>query len=149
MERLPSGWNVLHSVPVGTQGSDIDHVVIGPCGVFTVNAKHHPNGTVWVGGDTFFLNGKRYPYIRNARFEAQRASKMLSQLSGIPVAVTGVIAVVGADTLTLKSQPKDGIVHVVEERRLTEWLSKHGAILTPKDVSTLYHWARRSTTWTT
>jgi hypothetical protein len=24
------GWHVLHSVPVGTRGSDIDHVVIGP-----------------------------------------------------------------------------------------------------------------------
>lgn len=30
-------WQSLHSVPVGTQGSDIDHVVLGPGGVFTIN----------------------------------------------------------------------------------------------------------------
>ncbi len=36
------GWHVLHAVPVGDRGSDIDHVVIGPGGVFTVNTKTHP-----------------------------------------------------------------------------------------------------------
>lgn len=29
---LPAGWLVLHSVPVGNRGSDIDHVVVAPDG---------------------------------------------------------------------------------------------------------------------
>ncbi|BDZ50137.1 hypothetical protein GCM10025867_23780 [Frondihabitans sucicola] len=29
-------WRVLHSVPIGAGTSDIDHVVIGPAGVFTL-----------------------------------------------------------------------------------------------------------------
>ncbi|MEV0493953.1 NERD domain-containing protein [Streptomyces atratus] len=37
------GWRVLHSIELPS-GSDIDHVVIGPPGVFTVNAKHHKGG---------------------------------------------------------------------------------------------------------
>lgn len=41
----------------GERGSDIDHVLIGPAGVFTVNVKHHPNSSIWVGGDTFMVNG--------------------------------------------------------------------------------------------
>lgn len=33
------GWYVLHAVPVGRRGADIDHVVIGPFGVVTLNTK--------------------------------------------------------------------------------------------------------------
>ncbi len=45
--RTDPRWRVLHAVPVGTGDSDIDHLVIGPGGVFTVNTKHHPGGTSW------------------------------------------------------------------------------------------------------
>jgi hypothetical protein len=57
---------------VGDNGADIDRLVIGPGGVFSLNAKHHPGGKVWVGGNTLMINGHRQPYIRNSRFEAQR-----------------------------------------------------------------------------
>lgn len=41
--RRDPRWRVLHSVPVGERGADIDHVAIGPGGVFTLNAKHYPD----------------------------------------------------------------------------------------------------------
>jgi hypothetical protein len=78
LTRLGPSWRVLHAVRVGDHGSDIDHVVIGPAGVFTVNAKHHPNTSIWVGGDTFMVNGQRVPYVRNSRHEARRAARRLS-----------------------------------------------------------------------
>lgn len=34
-------WRFLHSIPVGQRDSDIDHVAIGPGGVFTLNTKNH------------------------------------------------------------------------------------------------------------
>ncbi len=39
LARLGPEWTVLHSIPVGNGTSDIDHVVIGPGGVFTINTK--------------------------------------------------------------------------------------------------------------
>lgn len=48
-------WKFLHAVPVGERGSDIDHVVIGPGGVFTLNAKHHPKAKIWIGGETMMV----------------------------------------------------------------------------------------------
>jgi hypothetical protein len=42
------GWHVLHAVPVGRRGADIDHVVIGPFGVVTVNTKA-TSTAAWVG----------------------------------------------------------------------------------------------------
>jgi len=38
-------WRSLHAIPVGENGSDIDHLVIGPGGTFTLNSKHHPRGS--------------------------------------------------------------------------------------------------------
>jgi hypothetical protein len=40
--KLDPRWRVLHAVPAGDAGADIDHVVIGPGGIFTLNTKHHP-----------------------------------------------------------------------------------------------------------
>src|SRR5690606_5346631 len=47
---LPSDYLVLHSVPIGNGNTDIDHVVIGPSGVFTINTKYTNGKKVWVGG---------------------------------------------------------------------------------------------------
>ena len=41
LAKLGPDWRTIHAVPVGDRGSDIDHVVIGPAGVFTINAKNH------------------------------------------------------------------------------------------------------------
>ncbi|GAW49073.1 MULTISPECIES: nuclease-related domain-containing protein [unclassified Nocardioides] len=49
--RKDPRWQFIHAIPVGTRGSDIDHLVVGPGGVFTVNAKNHPHAKVWVGGE--------------------------------------------------------------------------------------------------
>jgi len=48
LTKLPDGWHVLHAVQVSDAGTDIDHVVIGPAGVFTLNTKRHPDGKVTV-----------------------------------------------------------------------------------------------------
>ncbi len=52
-------WRVLHAIPVGERGSDIDHLAIGPAGVFTINAKYHAGAKIWVGGDTFLCRCER------------------------------------------------------------------------------------------
>lgn len=148
LARLGPDWRVLHAVRVGERGSDIDHVVIGPAGVFTVNAKHHPRTSVWVGGDTVMINGQRVPYVRNSRHEARRASRLLTEQAGFPVVVTGVIAVMGAhDGFTVKKQPEDGAVVVVQRKRISQHLLRLPAKLTPREVDAVFEVARRSTTW--
>ena len=77
-------WRFIHAIPVGNRGSDIDHLIIGPGGVFTANAKHHPGAKIWVGGSTFMVNGTRQPYVRNARHEATRAADILTTACGFP-----------------------------------------------------------------
>lgn len=148
LAKLGPRWRVLHAVRVGEQGADIDHVVIGPAGVFTVNAKHHPDASIWVGGDTFMVNGRRVPYIRNSRHEAARAGRLLAEQVGFPVKVVGVIAVMGArGGYKIKREPEDGAVVVVERKRISQYLARMPASLSDRELDTIVEAARRSTTW--
>ena len=149
LARLDDRWKVLHAVPVGENGSDIDHVVIGPGGVFTINTKNHPDASIWLGGTTFMVNGTRVPYVRNSKFEAKRTSRFLAAaLGGVPVHVTGLIAVMGATGgYTIKNQPPDGDVVVLTRKEVAKWLAKHLKVLTDEQVEAIYAVARRSDTW--
>lgn len=148
LSSLAPAWKVVHAVPVGENGADMDHVVIGPGGVFTVNAKHHPGATIWVGGNTFLVNGNRTHYVRNSRHEATRAGKLLSAQAGLPVDVTGIIAVMAARRgMTVKAQPADGKVVVVARREIAGYLASRPTVFAYEQVDALYELARRSTTW--
>lgn len=146
LRKLGERWHVLHAIPIGNNGSDIDHIVIGPAGVFTLNAKHHPNANIWVRGNTIKVNGQNVPYVRNSRHEATRAAKLLSAATGLTVPVTGAIVIYGAQRgLTIKQQPDD--VHIVARRQVSQWLRCLPSILTDERVAHIYDHARRSTTW--
>ncbi|AYG03610.1 NERD domain-containing protein [Gryllotalpicola protaetiae] len=106
------GWVVLHSVPVGNRDSDIDHVVIGPAGVFTINTKHHSGQRISTGRSLIFVSGQAKPYIRNSVFEAERASKRLTEAVGFPVTAHPVLAFVDPKELAGK-RDLDG-VHLVD-----------------------------------
>ena len=138
-------WRSLHAIPVGDRGSDIDHLLIGPGGIFTVNTKNHPGAKIWVGGNTFMVNGHRQPYVRNSRYEAERAAKLLTAACGFPVYVQGLIVTVNADDVVIKTQP-DG-VNVTWRNNLVKWLLRHGDIHAPETLDAIYEAARRSTTW--
>lgn len=138
-------WRFVHAIPVGTRGSDIDHLIIGPGGVFTANAKHHPQAKIWVGGNTFLVNGTKQPYIRNSRHEAERAGRLLTDVCGFPVHVEGLIVTVNASDVTVKT-PSVG-VQVVPRMQVAKWLLRHGEILGPETIHAIHEAARRSTTW--
>jgi hypothetical protein len=141
----PGQWRYLHSVPVGSRGSDIDHVLIGPAGVFTINTKNHRGSNIWVGGNTFMVNGTRHPYIRNSRHEALRTGRLLSQACGFPVAARGVIAVIDPRNMTIKDRPP-GVV-VTTRVQLSRWLARQPQVLDPNHVDAIFRVARRSSTW--
>lgn len=146
LARLGSRWRVLHAVPVGTRGSDIDHVVIGPGGVFTLNSKRHPRARVWVGEHQIRVNGQPTHYVRNSIHEAQRASRLLSTAVGRDIDVVPVLVFTGLNELSIKQQPLD--VHVSNRPRLVKWLKKRRPILSAEMVDRIYDAARRECTWT-
>ena len=144
LAKIGAGWHVLHAVPVGKKGSDIDHVVIGPPGVFTLNTKNHPGKSIWVAERSFLVSGQKTDYLQNSTFEARRATALLSNASGFEVSVEPVIVVM-AEKLTIKSEPHG--VHVVGRKHLMKWLKSRPATLTAEGVSEIYDRARVVSTW--
>jgi hypothetical protein len=144
LDELGPEWSVLHAIPVGRRGSDLDHLVVGPGGVFTVNAKHHEGRNVWVGDARLLVNGQGTDHLRNAGFEARRAAKLLSAATGLRVDVTPIVAIVGARRITMRGTP--GAV-VLRSSQLTRWLSSRRPVLTPDVVALISSQAAKPATW--
>jgi hypothetical protein len=54
--RLGRGWTVFHDLAIPGSRANVDHLVIGPPGVFLIDSKHYrgrltltPEGTLWYG----------------------------------------------------------------------------------------------------
>src|SRR5690606_9406166 len=72
LDRLTRrGWRVLHGISLGA-GGDVDHLLIGPQGVFVVNARHHPGARVEVRRSAVLVRGKATGYLGKAHRETER-----------------------------------------------------------------------------
>jgi hypothetical protein len=145
LERLGPEWTVLHAVPVGTGASDIDHVLIGPPGVFTLNTKNHAGQSVWVASLTLMVAGKKQRHLHNAIYEAARAAKLLTRGANETVEVTGVVVVVAPKSMTVRERPSG--VAVVTDRQLLRWLNGRPNILTPGQIAVITAAAVRPGMW--
>lgn len=137
-------WRVLHSIPL-PRDVDIDHLLIGPGGVFTLNTKNHRGARIWVGDRAATVNGQPYRYVNKSRNEAKRAAVALSDACGFPVAVAGVLVFVEADTLTVEPSLKD--VYATHHDLIAEAFEGATGVWQPADVETIYAAARRGHTW--
>jgi Nuclease-related domain len=141
--RLPDGWQVLNDVPLGDPGANIDHLVIGPRGVFTINTKNL-TGKVWVGSKSILHNRRRTDFLPKAAAEAHLASRLLSAAIGRPVEVRGVIAIL-CDDWTVKQRPSD--VYVDATRGVKDWMLRQPAVLRAPEVIELAVAASKPGTW--
>ena len=129
---------VLHDLAVPGSRANLDHLVIGPGGVFVIDSKQYrgrlqldPTGRLWHG---------RYalaPALRAVAFEADQAAQVLPDPG---VAVVPLVAVHGAQVPWGKIVT-DG-VPVVSARRLPSMLRQLPAVLGPERVAALADQAR-------
>lgn len=142
------GWHVLHSIDLG-MGGDVDHLVIGPAGVFTINTKHHPSAKVIVGGKAILVRGKPQPYVVKASREAQRVRIALSAALSRPVHVAPVIVMHGQRSLSGWMSKRPQGVYVLPSWAVAWWCRLPGqAKLSAELIDEIYSVARRSSTWT-
>ena len=144
LRKLGEGWHALHSVPIGSGETDIDHLVIGPPGVFALNTKNHLGKRVTVYEKAIYVSGSKQPYLTKSRAEGRRASKLLSRACNFPVTVSPMLVIM-ANELDLKGQPTD--VHVVARKRLANWIEIQTPCLSAAETELIYAAARRRSTW--
>jgi Nuclease-related domain len=132
------GWAVLHDLAVPGSWANLDHVVIGPGGVFVIDSKQYrgrlqldPSGRLWHGRHPLA------PTLQAVSFEADRAAQVLSDPG---VAVVPIVAVHGAHVPWGKVSVEG--VPVVAARRLSSMLRALPAVLGPERVASLADQAR-------
>jgi Nuclease-related domain len=140
------GWCVIHAVPVGEAGADIDHVVIAPFGVVTVNTKTTKT-RVWVGEHGMTVGGKSVDYLRKSRAEARRAGRLLGRATGLEVPTQAVIVFTGADQFSVRRGGPPDVAVLASPRALRSWLHKQPAVLASEQVDAIYRAARNPATW--
>ncbi len=142
---LDDRWAVVHDLTVGTKGANLDHVLIGPAGVFVLNTKNL-TGRLKVDGDGIFQNGHRTRFVPNAVREAHLVEDRLSASVGWAVVARSVLVITGSCEVQVKRRPTD--VSLVTLRRLPAWLRElpEGALAAGRMLQ-LERAARDPDTW--
>ncbi len=141
-----NGWHVLHAVPVGRSGADIDHVIVGSFGAVTVNTKT-TRTRVWVGDYGMTVGGKTVDYLRSSRAERRRAAQLLTRATKIEVPVQSVIVFTGARGFSVRRGGSRDVAVLPSPRTLLRWLRNQQAVLADTDVNAVYRAARDPRTW--
>ena len=138
------GWHILASV-MKRSGTDIDHLVIGPAGVFTVNTKHHRGARIWVGDDVVKVNDVQHPYLRNSRHEAESAERVLTSAVGLDVRVNPVLVFVGAESIRYGGSQSGVLVTRGED--IDQVLRELPAVYSFQERDLILATARRAEIW--
>jgi hypothetical protein len=132
------GWAVLHDLAVPGSRANLDHLVIGPGGVFMIDSKQYrgrlqldPSGRLWHG---------RYPLAPTLRALSLEADRAALALPDPGVAVVPIVAVHGARVPWGKVVVEG--VPVVPARRLPSMLRQLPAVLGPERVAAVADQAR-------
>jgi hypothetical protein len=132
------GWAVLHDLAVPDSRANIDHLLIGPGGVFVIDSKQYrgrlqldPSGRLWHGRSPLA------PALRAVSFEADQAALVVTDPD---VVVVPVMAVHGAHVPWGKVVMNG--VPVVSARRLPSMLRELPGVLGPERIAALAHQAR-------
>ncbi|GAA4174748.1 nuclease-related domain-containing protein [Gryllotalpicola koreensis] len=147
LAELEPEWFVRHSVPIGADTKDVDHLVIGPGGVFAINTKHHAGASVWVGDHVLRVNNGNTPHLKVGRNDAADVARRLSGKVGFPVPVIPVIAVLNARSLTDRRSPRERPVEVVNASHLVAWLRAYPQQLSPAKIELIKLAAEEPETW--
>jgi hypothetical protein len=128
---------VLHDLAVPGSRANIDHLVVGPGGVFVIDSKHY-RGRLQLDGSGRLWHG-HYPLaptLRAVDYEADQAAQVLVD----PDVVVPIVAVHGAQVPWGKVVTQG--VPVVAAKRLPSMLRQLPAVLGPERVAWLADQAR-------
>jgi len=120
-------------------------LTIGPGGVFAVSVADHGRSRVLIAGDVVQINGRRPPYVSEARREAKLASKALSRAVGHTVPVVPVLTFVGTGKISVYGLPQDCLVAPYHD--LDRLLMANGSRISPQTAEKLSAVARHPSTW--
>jgi hypothetical protein len=133
LKNLPEGYQVFHDIAF--TGFNIDHVVIGPGGIFLVETKSH-KGKVDAKGDTLLLNGKEPPknFLNQTWSQTYQLKEFLQTQTAKELSIRPILCFTRA--YVRLRQPVKGIL-VLNYRYLATCLLKQPHIINSEDIENL------------
>lgn len=146
LDRLADeGWQTVHDVPLGRQGTCVEHLLIGPGGLFTVTERRHPGQAVRGRGRVMTVGGRPVAYLRDSRLEAARTQDRLLAAGCAQIHVRAVLVLQGELDLDVVMSPNDPLV--VARHEVPGLFRRMPVALDARRVQALAKVARRPATW--
>jgi hypothetical protein len=142
---LSDEWTVLHAVPLGADDGELDHLVVGPGGVFLIATRNFRGSKIRAAGNVLVVDGHKTDEIRSLRYVERRVSDVLRQAVGVPVTVTPVIVLTESVSLTLDA--KSPTLPVLSLDRIPRWFTKRDRLLSQAAVERITTVASQDSTW--
>ncbi|WP_354215022.1 nuclease-related domain-containing protein [Arthrobacter sp. UYCo732] len=136
-----SGFRVLHSIPVSPR-KDIDHLVIGLTGIWTINTKATTYDVNAKADGAVYSDGYRQKWIESITRDAAVAGEHLSVAARMDLQCRPLVAVWSTINVTSRY---DGLV---AGEALTGAITGTVGHFPAEWVDVVYNVARRSDTWT-
>ncbi|MET4783088.1 nuclease-related domain-containing protein [Glaciihabitans sp. UYNi722] len=138
LTSLGDDWTVLHSVSMEPNTPALEHLAIGPPGVFVISTKSHAAQTVWVGELMFMADDIRYPYLPIA----EQQNREVAERFDLRAPVTSCMVVAAPRELTVRRHARH--IEIVTAHGFEKWLRELPRLLSPQLVSTL---AAEASSW--
>jgi hypothetical protein len=144
LDGLGQSWDVLHDVPLGDDLT-LEHLVMGPAGVFAVRTANHADADVVVDDNLLTAGGEAQDDIQVCIRQADAASEALARAAGEPVPVHPLLVVVAPRRLSVRREP--GGVLVVASSGAERLLTRAPRELGGEAVARISDLADLESTW--
>ncbi|WP_245642676.1 nuclease-related domain-containing protein [Nonomuraea candida] len=134
-----SGYRTLHARAIPGSEAQIDHLVVGPTGVYAVDSEKWDKRLpvrVQMGKKLFHGPFDMKPRLTEAKWEATEASKLISESFGREIAVVPSLAIYGPP-VPWKIMSIRG-VDVYQGERARKWITKRERALTTAEIDRIY-----------
>lgn len=134
-----NGYRTLHARAIPDTEAQIDHLVVGPTGVYAVDSEKWDRRLpvrVQMGKRLFHGPFDKKERLTEAKMEATKASELISEVYGRQVSVVPSLAIYGPavpwKVMTIRG------VDVYDGSRARRWITKRERALTQAEIDRLY-----------
>ncbi|MFB4282473.1 MULTISPECIES: nuclease-related domain-containing protein [unclassified Nonomuraea] len=134
-----SGYRTLHARAIPGSEAQIDHLVVGPTGVYAVDSEKWDRRLpvrVQMGKKLFHGPFDMKPRLTEAKWEASRASELISESFGREISVVPSLAIYGPPVpwkiMTIRG------VDVYQGDRARRWITKRERALTAAEIDRIH-----------
>ncbi|MEO3874605.1 nuclease-related domain-containing protein [Nonomuraea sp. B12E4] len=134
-----SGYRTLHARAIPNSEAQIDHLVVGPTGVYAVDSEKWDKRLpvrVQMGKKLFHGPFDMKPRLTEAKWEASQAGELISKAFGREVSVVPSLAIYGPPVpwkiMTIRG------VDVFQGDRARRWITKRERALTDTEIDRIF-----------